>query len=368
MIKSQSNPSITWRDVVIAWATILSGKTPMLSIEITRECPLSCPGCYAYGDTHLGGGSLLRDLHDFRGEELVSGVLGLVRQHRPLHVSLVGGEPLVRHRELSAILPALSAMNIFSLVVTSGVIPIPMEWMALPRVRVAVSVDGLPEHHDIRRKPATYARILKNIEGRDINVHWVITRPMLQRADYLEEYVTYWNARAEVNSIWVSLYTPQVGEQSAEMLTLEERRFVARELPRLNKRFPKLQVRDGIAEAFLKPPANPGDCTFAKMSVNYSADLETRVEPCVFGGTPDCSQCGCSASSALHSIRGVKIVGPLEVGHLVGASVSVGLAVNRLRKHKLAPSRWGSSGLPTVPPKKEKELVRIERGSQRTGL
>jgi len=155
----------------------------MLSIEITRECPLSCPGCYAYGDAHLGGGKLLTDLNDLRGDALVHGVLELVRKNRPMHVSLVGGEPLVRHRELSAILPALSGMNVFSLVVTSGVIPIPMEWMNLRRVRVAISVDGLPEHHDIRRKPATYDRILKNIHGRKVNIHWVITRPMLQRPD-----------------------------------------------------------------------------------------------------------------------------------------------------------------------------------------
>jgi organic radical activating enzyme len=191
----------------------------MLSIEITRECPLSCPGCYAYGDSHLGGEKVLRELNDYRGQALVDGVLDLVRKHQPMHVSLVGGEPMVRHRELCSILPALSARNVFTMVVTSGVIPIPMEWMKLPRVRVAVSIDGLPEHHDIRRKPATYERILQNIFGRTVNVHWVITRPMLERSCYLEEYVSFWNARSEVDRIWVSLYTPQVGEQSAEMLT-----------------------------------------------------------------------------------------------------------------------------------------------------
>jgi hypothetical protein len=31
-----------------AWGRILAGHTPALSIEITRECPLHCPGCYAY--------------------------------------------------------------------------------------------------------------------------------------------------------------------------------------------------------------------------------------------------------------------------------------------------------------------------------
>ena len=65
----------------------------MLSIEITRECPLNCPGCYAYGDAHLGGEKVLRELSDFRGDALVDGVLNLVRAHQPMHVSLVGGGP-----------------------------------------------------------------------------------------------------------------------------------------------------------------------------------------------------------------------------------------------------------------------------------
>jgi organic radical activating enzyme len=94
----------------------------MLSIEITRECPLICPGCYAYGDSHLGGETTLRELSDFRGEALVDGVLDLVRRHKPMHVSLVGGEPMIRHRELGRILPALSKMGVFAMVVTSGVI------------------------------------------------------------------------------------------------------------------------------------------------------------------------------------------------------------------------------------------------------
>src|ERR1700747_904123 len=112
---SKPGPSIAYREVLSAWRGILGGAAPMLSIEITRECPLSCPGCYAYGDAHLGSGKLLSELNDFRGAALVSGVLDLVRRRRPMHVSLVGGEPLVRHRELSAILPELSAMNIFTL-------------------------------------------------------------------------------------------------------------------------------------------------------------------------------------------------------------------------------------------------------------
>ncbi len=316
----------------------------MLSIEITRECPLSCPGCYAYGDSHLGGGVTLSELNDLRGERLVEGVLRLVRKHKPLHVSLVGGEPMVRHRELGRILPALSQMEIFTLVVTSGVLPIPAEWIRLPRVRVAVSVDGLPEHHDIRRKPATYDRILKNIEGREVNIHWVITRAMLEREGYIEEYVKFWSARSEVNRVWVSVYTPQLGEQSPEILNSADREALARELPSLAKRYPKLLFNDGLAKAILRPPKNPDDCLFAKMSANYSADFETRVEPCVFGGAPDCSQCGCAASSGLHWVREIKVAGPVKVNHFIASSVKIGLTVNRFRSRAAQPARWDSSG------------------------
>jgi MoaA/NifB/PqqE/SkfB family radical SAM enzyme len=312
----------------------------MLSIEITRECPLSCPGCYAYGDDHLGGETTLRELRDFRGDALVEGVLDLVRRHRPMHVSLVGGEPMVRHRELDRMLPALSDMGVFTLVVTSGVISIPQAWMEIPRLRIAVSVDGLPEHHDERRKPATYERILKNVAGRSINVHWVITRPMLSRPNYLEEYVAFWSARPEVDHIWVSLYSPQVGEESRERLTRDDREEVAATLPSLRQSYPKLLVPEGMARAFLNPPTSPQQCLFSKMSINYSADLRTHVEPCVFGGNPDCSQCGCSISSALHWIRDVNVLGPLKAGHLVSTSLAIGAGVSNLRGESQTPARW----------------------------
>jgi MoaA/NifB/PqqE/SkfB family radical SAM enzyme len=358
----QSGSSLTSRDFARAWWQVLNGHVPMLSIEITRECPLSCPGCYAYGSGHLGGETTLRELSDFRGNALVEGVLELVRRHRPMHISLVGGEPMVRHRELSRILPALNEMGVFTMVVTSGVIAIPEEWMEIPRLRVAVSVDGLPEHHDERRKPATYERILKNIADRSINVHWVITRPMLSRDSYLEEYVDFWNARPEVDHIWVSLYSPQIGEESSERLTPADRERVAEQLPRLGRSYRKLLVPEGMAKAFVSPPKNPDECLFSKMSVNYSADLRTHVEPCVFGGTPDCSQCGCSISSALHWIRDVKVTGPIKVGHLVRASLSIGSAVRKLRDSGDAPNRW-DKGVRLVGEKSP--LIQIESGEER---
>src|ERR1700728_5450477 len=130
-------------EVLQAWATILAGRAPSLSIEITKECPLRCAGCYAFDAAHLGGGTTLRELSDFKGDELVSRVLALVDRHKPLHVSLVGGDPLVRYRELEAMLPELEARGVYTQIVTSAFRVIPKEWSKYKRLHVSVSIDGL---------------------------------------------------------------------------------------------------------------------------------------------------------------------------------------------------------------------------------
>src|SRR5512132_4427238 len=130
--------------IIPAWGRILTGYIPAMSVEITRECPLRCPGCYAYGDDHLGGKITLRGLADYRGDELVDRFMALVDDRKPLHISIVGGEPLVRYRELGAILPKLAARDIHTQLVTSAVRPIPAEWRHLRRLQIVVSVDGLP--------------------------------------------------------------------------------------------------------------------------------------------------------------------------------------------------------------------------------
>jgi MoaA/NifB/PqqE/SkfB family radical SAM enzyme len=315
---------VKFRTIMSAWGRLLNGYSPLLSIEITRECPLHCPGCYAYDDMHLGGGVTLRDLRDRKGDDLVNGVLELVRRHKPVQVSFVGGEPLLRHRELSQILPILSGWGVYSLVVTSAVSAFPAAWNAIPRVRVAVSIDGLQPEHDARRAPATYDRILKNLEGRKADISWVITNPMMERPGYLNEYLSFWTSRPEIERIWLSIYTPQKGESSRETLTRASRRRLCEELPALKWKYPALILPHGAAEAFLNPPSDPAQCTFARISVNYSADLQSRIEPCFFGGNPDCSQCGCAVSAGLHWLRDRPVALGLRASHIIDASLAVG--------------------------------------------
>src|SRR5581483_5292952 len=126
---------------------------------------------YAYGVEHLGGDVVLRQVSDYKGKELVDRVIELVDTHQPLHVSIVGGEPLVRYRELNEILPELAKRQIRTQVVTSAVREIPEQWNRFKLLQIAVSIDGLQPEHDVRRKPATYERILKNVAGHRITVH-----------------------------------------------------------------------------------------------------------------------------------------------------------------------------------------------------
>jgi MoaA/NifB/PqqE/SkfB family radical SAM enzyme len=316
--------------ILPAWGRILTGQTPALSIEITRECPLHCPGCYAYGDDHLGGELTLREVRDFKGQELVDGVLALVDKHRPLHVSIVGGEPLVRYRELQSILPALTRRGIHTQLVTSAVREIPAEWHGMRRLSIVVSIDGLQPEHDVRRTPATYDRILKHIEGHRITVHCTVTRQQVNRPGYIEEFLTFWSARAEVEKIWISLYTPQIGEVSDERLRPADRALVVADLRALRLKFPKLALPEGLIDVYANPPDSPDECVFALTTTTISADLTTRITPCQFGGAPDCSNCGCIASAGLAAVARHQLFGFIPVGTIFTGSLRVGRRVKRL--------------------------------------
>lgn len=317
--------------IITAWGRILQGYAPNLSIEITRECPLRCPGCYAYGDDHLGGELNLRQMSDYKGDALVENVIRVVKEHKALHLSIIGGEPLVRFRELNVLLPKLADMGIYTQVVTSAVRPIPEEWIGLRRLQVVVSIDGLQPEHDVRRKPATYDRILKHIKGQNITVHCTVTRQQVQRAGYLEEFLDFWSKNEDTRQIWVSLYTPQIGEESEERLLPEDREQIVADLLRLRKRFPKLGMPEGLIKAYAVPPESPEDCIFAQTTTCISSDLEKRITPCQFGGNPDCAQCGCIASAGLKAVGRHKLPGGLQVGKIFSASSKVGAAVRKLR-------------------------------------
>jgi MoaA/NifB/PqqE/SkfB family radical SAM enzyme len=311
-------------EVVHAWAKILVGRAPSLSIEITKECPLRCPGCYAFDAAHLGGATQLRELSDYKGDELVDRVLGLIDEHQPLHVSLVGGDPLVRYRELDAMLPQIESRGVHTQIVTSAFRTIPAAWAKFRKLNVVVSIDGLQPEHDARRKPATYERILTNIKGARVTVHCTITSQIADRPGYLDDFLGFWTSQPEIAKVWFSIFTPQRGATDVEILSPAQRTATIAELRRLRVKYPKLDMPAAVIEEIASPPRNPGDCIFARTTAVISADLRTHVSPCQFGGDPDCTQCGCIASMGLAAVGHHRVAGPLTAGHLFMASERFG--------------------------------------------
>jgi len=318
------------RDAFRAWGRILQGRYPLLSIEITRECPLRCPGCYAYEPGHLNQLGPLRTLSDYKGEQLVDGVLALVRRYRPIHLSIVGGEPLVRYRELDVLLPKLSQMGIEVQLVTSAVREIPKAWSQIKDLHLAVSIDGLQPEHDVRRAPATYDRILKSIAGHSITVHCTVTGQMADRPKYFEQFLSFWSSRPEVNKIWFSLFTPQMDAQGEEILSPGKKMEVLKELAELRTKFTKLDLPDSVIKGYLAPPRSPAECIFARTTLSLTANLQDRITPCQFGGAPDCSQCGCMASAGLKAVGDHNLLGFVPLRSIFNASDQIGRRTSKL--------------------------------------
>jgi MoaA/NifB/PqqE/SkfB family radical SAM enzyme len=319
-----------------AWGKILKGEQPSLSIEITKECPLKCPGCYAYDSAHLGGGQTLRDLNDRRGQALVDGVLEIVDRLKPLHLSIVGGDPLVRYRELELMIPRLLARGVHVQIVTSAFRTMGPTWASLERLHVVVSIDGLRSEHDARRAPATYDRILRNIVGQRVTVHCTITGQMMKRPGYLGEFLEFWTPRPEIKKVWFSMFTPQVGDEMPEILSPEERKRAIEDMVQLRKRYPKLDMSETVIRQFASPPHRPQDCVFALTTQTLSADLETKITPCQFGGNPECGSCGCVGSMYLAAVAAHKLGGIFPVGAIFKASIKIGQARARYRENSQA--------------------------------
>jgi len=266
---------------------------------------------------------------------LVDGVLEVVDRLRPLHLSIVGGDPLVRYRELELLIPLLLARGIHVQIVTSAFRTMGPTWASLPHLHVVVSIDGLQPEHDVRRAPATYERILKNIADQRITVHCTVTGQMMKRPGYLAEFLEFWTPRPEIKKVWFSLFTPQIGDRMPEILSSEERAQAISDMMRLRRQFPKLDMPEVVIRQFASPPHNPQDCVFALTTQTLSADLQTRITPCQFGGNPDCASCGCVASMGLAAIAAHKLGGILSVGAIFNASIKIGqMTAKAKEKHE----------------------------------
>jgi sulfatase maturation enzyme AslB (radical SAM superfamily) len=238
---------------------------------------------------------------------------------------------MVRYRELEQLIPEIEARGIHTQIVTSAFRAIPAEWKKYKRLNIVVSIDGLQPEHDERRKPATYERVLKNIEGSRVTIHSTITAQIASREGYLEEFLAFWSENPAIAKIWFSLFTPQRGATDPEILSREQRIVVMKELRRLRPLYRKLDMHEIVIDEIENPPSSPEECIFARTTQIISADLTTNITPCQFGGDPDCSQCGCIASMGLAAVGHYKVIGNLTAGDLFMASDRIGKRLRSFR-------------------------------------
>ena len=163
-----------------------------------------------------------------------------------------------------------------------------------------------------------------DLMGQRITVHCTVTGQMMKRPGYLAEFLEFWTPRPEIKKVWFSLFTPQVGDRMPEILSAEERERAITDMLELRRQYPKLDMPAAVIRQFASPPHSPQDCVFALTTQTLSADLQTKITPCQFGGNPDCASCGCVASMGLASIASHKLGGILSVGTVFRASVKIG--------------------------------------------
>jgi hypothetical protein len=113
----------------------------------------------------------------------------------------------------------------------------------------------------------------------------------------------------------------------------------------LRKQYPKLDMPAAVIRQFASPPHRPEDCVFALTTQTLSADLQTKITPCQFGGNPDCASCGCIASMGLAAVAAHKLGGIISVGSIFKASIKIGQ--NRAQSRAKSRAKSSAKSQPT---------------------
>jgi len=79
-----------------------------------------------------------------------------------------------------------------------------------------------------------------------VYIHWTVVRSHLQDPDYMDRYLSFWSEREETHLIWMSVYTPQRGEQTPEMLSSDDRFRLVEAIPKLARKYPEFCIGSPI--------------------------------------------------------------------------------------------------------------------------
>ena len=266
--------------IVKAWGRILAGLHPNLSIEITRECPLRCPGCYAYGADHLGGDITCAKSATTRAKR--SSPSSAPRSRAP------PASPLDRRRRAAGPLsraeraPA-EARRARASTRSSSRARCARSRSSGPRIpppadrrvdrRPPARARRAPEAGDLRSHPEAHqgTQDHRPLHG-DAAAGAPRRLPRRVRRLLVEQ------SRTPARSGSASTRRRSARSSDERLLPADRERVVA-DLIALRKKYPKLQMPKGLIEVYATPPDSPDECIFAQTTTCVSADLKTQITP-----------------------------------------------------------------------------------------
>ncbi len=262
---------------------LLTRQATSAAIDITNRCNLRCIHCYWWKEGHS------KELND---SEMVALMKGL--RARGLRAAILyGGEPTLR----PVVCRAASKIFDATLAFTNGTNGFPQ----LENGQWILSLDGPEDVNDRIRGRGVYALAVENLlkAPRPPIVHITICRLNQSRIDdFVKEMMAL-----PIKGIGFSFYTPhQRSDDSEFFIPLEERDRVVKHLLELRSIYgEKIGFTPAMARQFLTYR------DFTKWNSFSACPVSKRVrcfrsdgkpKECTYGGSADCSRCGCTAVAA----------------------------------------------------------------------
>lgn len=284
------------------------GKYPVVVVNVTNRCNLSCQHCFIFRDGNPNEVPLsVRD--ELSSTAILETLVGLRDRHGVASVLWMGGEPLLRREVIR------EGVRLFprNTIVTNGTIPLADFG---PHALYVVSLDGPEELNDAIRGRGTYRKVVRNLSRipagftTPVQVQCVVTKRNQHR---LEELVL---AVRETQAAWItfSFYVPRAHDTSPDVWETNDGRAAAvREVMRLKARYPGF-VRNSarMLELMLPPHCQrvTDACPARDHVLPLYLDGDHFTTPfCCYGNDVDCSRCGAWVVFSLAAKLGVDVSG-----------------------------------------------------------
>lgn len=260
------------------------------SFNLADRCPNNC-SCYWRAQNRTGEMSDAEVVNFFRQ----------MKESGYRHSTIIGGEPYVR----SKLLPVITSIMDANWVVTSGVLPL----MNLPRTTHFISIDGQDNrtHDAVRKSSGLFERVFKNIQKfRETSSAPIYLHTVLNQINYrqIKGILSFWSEKKLVDGVVISTITPICGMGDELWLTVEQKKWIVKELLEAKKEFGGFLCMTNSMIEHLSPDntakLSPEKCGTAIYSPSFDA-RGNKMAQCVLSDKAKCSECGCVITAMMNA-------------------------------------------------------------------